>query len=294
MERISTLTFARWLPTSQTASLTCRTFPGGTHGSHIIRAVEYKASFTAGYRMKFVLQLGVESGRYQSIPYGGSTRFRKRPDNHAINRSRGTGRIRNGKSVAATRLSQMLSAMEYMTNLPLISVAIIVFATLGCGGNDDSRGQLEDRSQMNNKTLSGQIAIGKLPPHFGLSVSVAFFPVADADTPKPLDGDPPVEAIVDCPNILEDVDLNVERMDESRLVPYQFERPSGYYYIQIRAILYRKENGRVFAQKEDFFFGRRPLPLIQDLESVTLPVDWPSIPLEELGSYGTIKPQTSR
>ena len=181
-----------------------------------------------------------------------------------------------------------------MPNLPLISIAIIVFASLGCSGNDDSQRQLKNVSQTNNKTLSGQIVIGQLSPHFGLSVSLAFFPVKDANSPKPFDGDPPVEAIVDCPNLLEDVDLNVERTDESRIVPYQLERPSGYYYIQVRTLLYRKENGKVFAQKEDFFFGRRPLPLTQDLDSVTLPVDWPSIPLDELGTYGTIKPQDSR
>ncbi len=102
--------------------------------------------------------------------------------------------------------------------------------------------------------LSGQIEIGKLPPHFGLSVSLAFFPVTDANSPRPFDGDPPVEAIVDCLNILEDIDLNVERTDESRIVPYQLERLSGHYYIQVRTLLYRKENGKVFAQKEDFFF----------------------------------------
>jgi hypothetical protein len=93
-------------------------------------------------------------------------------------------------------------------------VAIIVVTAIGCGGNDESDRQHENTSQMNHKTLSGQIAIGNLPPHFGLSISLAFFPVADADSPKPFDGDPPVEAIIDCQDILEDVDLNVERMED--------------------------------------------------------------------------------
>jgi hypothetical protein len=149
-------------------------------------------------------------------------------------------------------------------------------------------------SQIKNKTLSGQIVLSNLPPHFGLSVSLAFLAVADANKPQPFDGDPPVGAIMDCPNVFEEVDLNVERFDESRLVPYQLERPSGYYYLQVRALPYRKENGRLFAQKEDFFFGQRPLPLLHDLDSVTLPMEWPSIALDQLGTYGTITPQNSR
>lgn len=34
----------------------------------------------------------------------------------------------------------------------------------------------------------------------------------------------------------------------------------------------------------------RPLVLLQDLPSVTLPVEWPSTPIEELEDYGTFRP----
>ena len=66
--------------------------------------------------------------------------------------------------------------------------------------------------------------------------------------------------------------------------------PAGHYYIQLRFILYRYKDGKAYAQAEQFFFGRRALPLLDDISGLTLPVEWPSIPLEELGSYGTVKP----
>ena len=139
--------------------------------------------------------------------------------------------------------------------------------------------------------LGGRISYTKLPPHCGLMVSLAFFKVDGPESDAPYRGDPPADAAKDCPEIYNNVNLDVELLDESRDIPFSIEHPTGYYFIQVRSILYRKNKGKVLAQVEPFFFGRRPLPLLQDLPSVTLPIEWPSIPIEKLEHYGTFTPQ---
>jgi hypothetical protein len=87
------------------------------------------------------------------------------------------------------------------------------------------------------------------------------------------------------------------RESEETNVEHQFavEHPPGYYYVQVRVILFRAGGGKVFAQAEQFFFARRPIHIIQDSEvRVTFPVSWPSEPLETLHKYGTISPQSKR
>ena len=143
------------------------------------------------------------------------------------------------------------------------------------------------------KTLSGKIALHNLPPHRGLSVNVAFFAVQDQNAPKPFEGDPPAEAIKDIESVFEAVDLAREITASTRDIPFSVSRPPGYYYIQLRFILYRIQDGKAYAQAEQFFFGKRTLPLFQDISGITLPVEWPSIPLSELGTYGTIHPTKS-
>ena len=152
----------------------------------------------------------------------------------------------------------------------------------------------KDRQAMPTRTINGQVAIDNLPPHFGLSVRLAFFPVAGPDAEAPFDGDPPAEAVTDCPELYNEVDLDHELHETSRSIPFSISHPSGHYYIQLRTLLYRKQDGKVFAQAEQFFFGRRPMALLDDIPSVTLPVEWPSIPLDELGHYGTVEPNTGR
>ena len=144
---------------------------------------------------------------------------------------------------------------------------------------------------MPTKTFAGQITIENLPPYYGLTVSLAFFPVEGPDSDAPFDGDPPGDAVTDCPELYDHVDLDNECGESTRNIPFSIEHSAGHYYIQLRTLLYRKQEGRVFAQAEQFFFGRRPLELLADIPAVTLPVEWPSIPLDELGRYGTVKPQ---
>lgn len=155
----------------------------------------------------------------------------------------------------------------------------------GCSADDQTPHTTNQQSvattdnPMHLKTFAGTISITDLPPHRGLSLSLAFFAVLGPDSAAPFDGDPPAEAVADVVEVFESVDLHNEIADASREIPFSIKHTSGHYYILIRAILYRQQQGRYFAQTEQFFFGRRPLPLTEDLPSVTLPIAWPAIPL---------------
>ncbi|MGC3972364.1 MAG: hypothetical protein QM775_34985 [Pirellulales bacterium] len=144
-------------------------------------------------------------------------------------------------------------------------------------------------------SLEGCVSIAGLPPHRGLILSLCFFEVPATDSPPPYDGDPPQDAAIDCEQIWEQVDLDVETEAGTFECPFKVTRPVGFYYAQLRAILFRKKQDEVFAQTEQFFFGRRPLAFGVTRDGVlTLPVAWPTVPLESLHTYGTFKPQTPR
>jgi hypothetical protein len=140
--------------------------------------------------------------------------------------------------------------------------------------------------------LEGTLTLSGLPPHRGLVVSLCFFRVGTDTDPAPYGGDPPAEAVTDCQEVFKQVDLHTESSQAVYNLPLAVERPAGFYYLQVRAILFRTQAGKVFAQAEQFFFARRPLPLTEEpLGNVTLPVEWPQIPLDELGSYGVVEPR---
>jgi hypothetical protein len=140
--------------------------------------------------------------------------------------------------------------------------------------------------------FEGAIAVAGLPPHRGLIVSLCFFRVEAATDPAPYGGDPPAEAVIDSHEIFKQVDLNTELSQTSYELPFAVERPAGFYYLEVRAILFRTQEAKMFAQAEQFFFARRPLPLTElPLGNVTLPVAWPQIPLDQLGTYGVVKPR---
>jgi hypothetical protein len=140
--------------------------------------------------------------------------------------------------------------------------------------------------------FEGSIAVTDLPPHRGLFVTLCFFPVETADAPAPYGGDPPAEAVTDSHEVANQVDMHTESLESACDLPFVVEKPAGIYYLQVRAILFRSRSGKMFAQAEQFFFARRPLSLTgAPLGHVTLPVQWPQIPLEELGTYGVVQPQ---
>src|SRR5947209_6364411 len=111
--------------------------------------------------------------------------------------------------------------------------------------------------------LEGSIAVSGLPPHRGLIVSLCFLPVKSADVPAPYGGDPPAEAVTDSHEVAKQVDLHTESSQAGYELPFVVERPAGFYYLPVRAILFRTQADKVFAQAEQFFFARRPLPLTE-------------------------------
>lgn len=143
--------------------------------------------------------------------------------------------------------------------------------------------------------LEGTISITGLPPHRGLIVNLCFFAVAGPDAPAPHNGDPPAEAVTISDKVFEQVDLDKESQETTFEHHFGVERSPGYYYVQVRAILFRSRDGKVFAQAEQFFFARQPVHIAAEPEgNVTLPVSWPREPLEELRHYGAVSPQTKR
>jgi hypothetical protein len=141
--------------------------------------------------------------------------------------------------------------------------------------------------------LEGTVSISGLPPHRGLILNLCFYGVPAADAPAPYAGDPPAEAATDCHEVYKQVDLDTETARSGYELPFRVERPPGYYYLQVRAILFRTQGGKVFAQAEEFFYGRRPVAVPPAVTGrLTLPVSWPTESLDELHRYGTIQPRS--
>src|SRR3954467_814124 len=98
--------------------------------------------------------------------------------------------------------------------------------------------------------LDGTIAVSGLPPHRGMIVSLCFYRVDVADAPAPYGGDPPAEAATDCHEVVNHVDLNTESSQGDYELPFRIPRPAGFYYLQVRSILFRANAGKVVAQAE--------------------------------------------
>jgi hypothetical protein len=143
--------------------------------------------------------------------------------------------------------------------------------------------------------LEGTVSISNLPPHRGLIVNLCFYGVDGPEAPAPHGGDPPAEAATDCQKIAEDVHPERESREATFERPFRIEHAIGWYYVQLRVILFREKDGANFAQVEPFFFSRRPLPIADEvLGQVELPVSWPAIPLEQLHHYGTLTPRSPK
>lgn len=141
--------------------------------------------------------------------------------------------------------------------------------------------------------LEGTITITGLPPHRGLIINLCFFAVTSADSPPPHNGDPPAEAATDSDKVFEQVALDHESHEATFEHRFGIERSPGFYYVQLRVILFRSRDGKVLAQAEQFFFACRPVQIASEaIGDVVFPVSWPTEPLEALHHYGTISPQS--
>jgi hypothetical protein len=140
--------------------------------------------------------------------------------------------------------------------------------------------------------LVGTVSITGLPPHRGVMVAVCFYRVESEESPAPHGGDPPTEAATDCEKIYSQVHFDTESKQGEYEFPFSVERPSGHYYLEVRAILFRVEEGKMDAQFEPYFYGRRPLQITDGtVGPVTLPVVWPATALGDLHTHGVINPR---
>jgi hypothetical protein len=111
------------------------------------------------------------------------------------------------------------------------------------------------------------------------------FEVSSIDSPVPYEGLPPSEAYTEQVSIKEAAD------PAKGVLNFNLTRPSGFYYLDIGVIAYFEAQEKVYAQVEHFF------PLVKATEvqrnsecQVALRPEWPNIPMEDLGTYGTIRP----
>jgi hypothetical protein len=140
--------------------------------------------------------------------------------------------------------------------------------------------------------LDGTVSLSGLPPHRGLILSLCFYRVPAAEAPAPYAGDPPAEAATDCHEVYKQVDLHVELAQSADDLPFSIERQPGFYYLQVRAMLFRTQGAKVFAQAEQFFYSRRPVQIPQVVEGrLCLPVSWPAESVGELHHHFTMHPR---
>src|SRR5262245_46136686 len=143
--------------------------------------------------------------------------------------------------------------------------------------------------------LNGNVSLTGLPARRGLQVSLCLFAVGSAETPAPYGGDPPGTACHDCEKLFDEADLTREWRESSFQQAFSVTRGAGFYFMQVRVILFRENAGKVYAQAEQFFFTRRPVELLAaQTVTISLPVEWPTTPIEELHRYGTVQPRRKR
>jgi hypothetical protein len=134
-------------------------------------------------------------------------------------------------------------------------------------------------------TVAGEVVLRGLPEHEMLDVSVGFFVVAAAASAPLSDDTTPAGAWKDVVSIKE----NSEPKDKP--LRFYVERPAGFYYLAISAIVYMRRDGKMFAQVERFFPMTQPCEIkAGPVPEIRLEARWPDIPLEELGSYGVFRP----
>jgi hypothetical protein len=118
-------------------------------------------------------------------------------------------------------------------------------------------------------------------------LSVCFYRVMSTDDPPPFSGDPPAEAVNDCHEIAKQVYTYTESRQTAYELPFSIERPTGFYYLQVRAVLFRGEPDGASAQRESYLYSRRPIEVPhQAAGRLTLPISWPTVSLEDLHPCG--------
>jgi hypothetical protein len=140
--------------------------------------------------------------------------------------------------------------------------------------------------------LSGRVSIADLPPHRGIVLNLCLFKVSGTNAKPPFGSDPPAEAVTDCHKVAESLHINEESKQPSFEQTFAIKHSPGYYYLQVRALLFREREGSLFCQAEQFFFSKKPVWIFHEAEEETvLSIAWPKRALEELHYYGTMTPK---
>ena len=140
--------------------------------------------------------------------------------------------------------------------------------------------------------VTGEVSIANLPRHRGIMVSLCFFKVPGAESSPPdVDRIDPRE-LRDIQLLAKEVDLERDSRRIAFLNSFEFHHPEGFFYLQLRVVLFRKAADSVAAQAEQFLFNRRPLEIHEGLiKPVLLSVSWPSTPLGELHRHASFYPE---
>jgi hypothetical protein len=129
-------------------------------------------------------------------------------------------------------------------------------------------------------TLVCDAVIHGLPPRLDLIVNALVLRAPSANAPTVQDA-----------HAYESVCVKDKGVAEVWPLRFTIRRPPGFYYVALSVIAVQRRDGKVYAQVERFFPMASPCRLLGRTESsVTLDVTWPDIPLDQLGTYGTVHP----
>jgi len=133
--------------------------------------------------------------------------------------------------------------------------------------------------------VEGTISIGDLPNHHSFTASLGFTKVPTATSPFPQD-DP------GAPFHKRDRVLTIKEPGDPEAQPLTFhtKQPVGHYYIVLRVMLAREIRGKIGIQIENFSLSEAPaIVSTKATMQVRGSVTWPSVPDDELHSYGPVE-----
>ena len=143
--------------------------------------------------------------------------------------------------------------------------------------------------------LEGTIAVDRPATAPRADRQPVLLPGRSADAPAPYGGDPPAEAVTDSHEVAKQVDLYTESSRPEYDLPFAVERPAGFYYLQVRAILFRSRRARCSPRPSSSSSpGGRCRSTSNRLAGSRCRWSGRRIPLEELGSYGVVEPRGER
>ena len=135
--------------------------------------------------------------------------------------------------------------------------------------------------------LEGGVIIRGFPAHKTYIVSVTTFRVPHASSPRPFDGKPPAS------EYREQVWVKDKNDPEDKPLRFHIGRSAGFYYLDVGVIAFIECGGKMYAQLEHFMPMTKACRITSgEVYQVDLVVDWPMMPVDELGSYGVMHPKT--